>query len=473
MKTLLINPPKPRLIANKDFYLPSSLLYLASSLQKSGVEVKILDLNIFRPWQEDPDNPEKVVESSIIDHISDFQPSLIGIGCLFSGHFPLLLHFSKIIKERYDRIPIVIGGIHPSIHPREILTNCPSIDWIVIGEGEKTIVQLADAVKNSNYGSFDQMDGFAYRQDSKVIVNPKTSFISDLDSLPFPAYDIINIEDYYQDTSHWHNPRKLPINTSIPIITSRSCPMRCTFCSMYRVMGRKWRSRSAQNVVDEIEYLYNTYNHRHFSFFDDQLTLKESRIIAICNEIVRRNLYLQLESQNGVAVRTLDKEVMDAMVSAGLVRIAIAIESGSDFIRNEVIGKNLPRKKIYEVVELLKTYPQLYVKAFFVIGMPEDTHETLRETYNMIKEIDVDMPQIANLIPFPGTPVFDQALRDNLLVKDLDQKNMWRFESFFMSGNKRFFIKPYNLDLEELGQWREKIDSLVETLMTGRKELSP
>ena len=247
--------------------------------------------------------------------------------------------------------------------------------------------------------------------------------------------------------------------------------MRCTFCSMYRVMGRKWRSRSAQNVVDEIEYLYNTYNHRHFSFFDDQLTLKESRIIAICNEIVRRNLYLQLESQNGVAVRTLDKEVMDAMVSAGLVRIAIAIESGSDFIRNEVIGKNLPRKKIFEVVELLKTYSQLYVKAFFVIGMPEDTHETLRETYNMIKEIDVDMPQVANLIPFPGTPVFDQALRGNLFVDDLDPNNMWQFEAFYMSGNQRFFIKPYNLDLEELGEWREKIDSLIETLISRKRAM--
>ena len=197
MKTLLINPPISRLIANKDFYLPSSLLYLASSLQKSGVEVKILDLNIFRPWQENPDHSEKSVESIIMDCISDFQPSLIGITCLFSGHFPSLLHFSRMVKEQYNT-PIVIGGIHPSIYPREILTNCPSIDWVVIGEGEKTIVQLADAVKNSNHGSFDQMDGFAYRQNDKVIVNPKTSFISDLDSLPFPAYDIINIEDYYQ-----------------------------------------------------------------------------------------------------------------------------------------------------------------------------------------------------------------------------------------------------------------------------------
>src|SRR5208337_4375395 len=126
-------------------------------------------------------------------------------------------------------------------------------------------------------------------------------FIGDLDEIPFPAYDLINLKDYYHDTSNWLNPKNLPINTSISILSSRSCPMRCNFCSMFMVMGPKWRCRSPQNVVDEIEYLYHKYNHRHFSFMDDNLTLKKSHVLEICNQIIERNLNIQFETPNGIA----------------------------------------------------------------------------------------------------------------------------------------------------------------------------
>jgi anaerobic magnesium-protoporphyrin IX monomethyl ester cyclase len=467
MKILLVNPAVPRMMEVKDFYIPSSLLYLGATLQQTGEEVKILDLNVFKPWEAEPDNQELLSETILADQVADFKPALVGIGCLFSGHIPMVLRFAEMLKARFPAVRIVIGGIHPTLYAREILEHCAAIDWVVIGEGEQALAQLVRGLK-AEQEDYDQIDGFAYRRRGQVCVNPKTTFCAELDGIPFPALELIRLEDYYLDTSHWHNPRRLPIHVSMPIISSRACPMSCSFCSMFSVMGRKWRARSARNVVDEMERSYQTYGSRHFSFFDDQLTLNKTRIIELANEIVRRNLYLQIESQNGVMVKSLDKEVLDALTTAGLVRMALAIESGSDYIRNEVMGKKLPREKIYEVAQLTKAYPQLYVKAFFIMGMPEDTQATLTDTYNMIREIEVDQPQVFNLLPFPGTRVFDQALRDRLLVDDLDEANLWRFDGFFGSGNKRFFIKPYQLTVEELGEWRSQLDNLIETL-TAKK----
>ncbi len=475
MKVLLVNPQTPNMISNKEYYIPPNMLYLAGALKNAGISVKILDLNILKPWNEKSRKGLELCERVIFETIIDFSPSLIGIGCLFSGHFPLVLNYTKKIKEQFTTTPIVIGGIHPTIFHAEILVNCPSVDYVVLGEGEDTIVKIASILKKKNVDTNDaidlnSIDGVAYRRNGKTTVNPKKSFIDSLDDAPFPAYDLINIKDYYYDTSGWHNPRNLSINTSIPILTSRGCPMLCNFCSMYNVMGHRWRARSPEKVVDEIEYLYNKYNHRHFSFMDDNLTLKKSHVLGICNQIVKRKLNIQFETPNGIATATLDKEVMNALVEAGLVRLSLAIESGSDFIRNKIMRKKLSTEKIIEIVKLTKQYKHLYVRAFFLIGMPEDTRETLEETYKMIEEIDVDQPCVTNLMPFPGTQVFDQALKDKLFIDNLDINNIWKMDTFYYSGNKRFFIKPYNMSLEDLQEFRCKFDDLIETIVNKKRK---
>jgi len=457
MKILLINPPIPRSYYNNEFYIPSSLVYLAAVLQRNGDEVKILDLRTFK--LSNPDGYYDFYERILIDAVSNFMPELIGFGCLYAGHFPDILRFSILLKKNFKEIPIATGGIHPTICAFDILSNCPSIDWVVLGEGEKSIVQLVNTIKDKHY-EFDKIDGLAFRKDGKAIVNPKANYIEDIDSIPFPAYDLINPKDYYVDTSNWHNPKNLPINTSIPIITSRSCPNRCTFCSMYMVMGSRWRSRSPQSVVDEIEYLYNKYGHRHFSFMDDNLTFKKAHILGICSQIIKRRLDIQFETPNGIALGTVDEEVMAAMVCAGMVRVALAVESGSDFIRNKIMRKNLARDKILEVVKLTKKYKQLNVAAFFIVGMPEETSETLAETYNMIKEIDVDRVFLQNVVPYPGTKVFDQALRDNLLV-DTNVDKWYLTSDRYLTNYDAFFIKPYKLELKDLREFREKCKKLT------------
>lgn len=456
-KILLVNPPLPVDWYNNEYYLPTSLLYLGSVLRDNGDGVKILDMKALKP--DDSIDRRGFYTNALINAVSSFQPDLIGFGCLFSGNFPDVFQLAEFCKERFSNIPIVAGGIHFTIYAKEILANCPCFDWIILGEAEESIVQLANAMKDKK-PSFASIDGFAYRQNGAGIINPKRSYVENIDQISFPAYDLVNLKDYYVDTACWHNPKGLPINTSIPIISSRSCPYHCNFCSMFTVMGPKWRGRSAQNVVDEIEYLYNNYNHRHFSFMDDNFTFSKPRILEICQEIRKRNLDIQFETPNGLSLRTLDREVLDALVSAGLIRVYLAIESGSDFIRNKIMKKNISRKEVIEIARLAKSYKQLYVNAFFIIGMPEETKETLAETYDMIEEINVDKIHIHNLIPYPCTDVFKQAVRDNLLT-GIDPEDLYKSPDFYFKNSKRFFIKPYNLQIKDLGEFKEKCDKLI------------
>jgi len=458
MRVLLIHPPVPESYYNREFYAPSSLMYLGGVLKKNGDEVEILDLRTFE--YSGSDDYVKFYGNRAIDGIKSCKPDLIGFTCLFSGHFPDVLQFSRQVKQQFEHIPVVLGGIHPTIYPSEILHNCPSVDLIVLGEGENTIVNLVNELKKAQ-PQLEGVDGLAFRKDGEIVVRPITHFIDDLDSLPFPAYDLISVKDYYVDTSDWHNPKNLPINTSLPIITSRSCPNRCNFCSMFLVMGPRWRKRSPRNVVDEIEYLHHRYNHHHFSFMDDNMTLKKSHVLGICDEIIKRRLNIQFETPNGLATGTLDKDVLDSMVEAGLVRVSLAIESGSEYIRNKIMKKNVSTEKIYEVIDLAKQYKDLYVKAFFIIGMPEETGETLMDTYNMIKKINVDRVYLSNVVPFPGTALFDQALRDNLFV-DIRPEDFYMSEALYITNYDRFFIKPYDLTIEELRQFRREYHKLIE-----------
>lgn len=469
MRVLLINPEAPSIVINKDYGFPSSLLYLSGALRKNGVEVNLLDLNISKP-AEDNEGPLNFYENVIKNKIVNYKPSLIGLTCLFSGNFPSVRHYSKKIKDTFKDIPIVIGGIHPTTYPFEILTYCSYIDYIILGEGESSLNQLVKIIDKNDFQALAGINGFAYRRNGKVMVQSKTSFIADLDSLPYPDYEQINMHDYYHDTTFWRNPKRLSINARIPILSSRSCPRGCNFCSMFLSMGSKWRSRSAKNVVDEIEYIYDRYDHRYYTFIDDNLTLNKTRIIEICRQIIKRNIDIQFEALNGVATETLDSEILDALYSAGMRTIYLAIESGSEFMRNHIMNKGLSNKKIFEVVRYLKKFKDLHIKAGFIIGMPEDTREILDETYNLIKDIDVDQPLVTTLMPFARTKVFEQAFRDNLFLDNVDVSGLWKGESLqFLEGNNNFMIKPYKMELDELLEYRAKFDVLMET-SNGIKE---
>lgn len=452
-RVLLINAPlinNP--IAHRSTYFPLAMLSIATLCKREGVEATVLDAgNYF--VQKGWGLPElsNYYETTIKDHIHELQPDIIGIGAVFSGAFSSLREMAKDIKKDFPSIPIVIGGIHATIFAREILEQYKHVDFVIVGEGENSFLQLVKCLRFGH--SVDNIDGLAYRQSGEVKLNAKLEFITDLDALPFPDYELIDFTQYHFDTDQWYSPKNLPIGRPFPILSSRSCPNRCSFCSMWLIHGPKFRSRSANHVLDEIESLYHRFGARYFEFMDDNLTFDRKRILEICRGIVARNLNIQFSTPNGVAVNKMDKEVVDALVAAGMIRLALAIEHGSGYIRNKVMHKGLNIEKVYKVVEACAQHKHLYIIGYFVVGMPQETADTLEETYSIIKELPLDHFQINWATPYPGTELFNYCIEHKLLAGKA--KNYMTIDNLHYNTSQPHF-KPHNLSMEEMIEFKTK-----------------
>ena len=428
---------------------------LSAVIRDSGYEPVLLDLNT-RRTQCQP-NPHAYCEQLIIDTLKQYQPQLVGVSFLFSGVFAAARKVAQLVKACSPMVPIITGGIHASSFPGEILNNCSEFDYIALGEGEAQIVQLANILASGNLENLSSIQSFAYRRAEGGIVINTERMLLDYAKMPRQAWDLIDFSDYESDLSNYFNPKKIDMKTIVPLISERGCPYRCNFCSMYLIQGRKIRRRTPQQFVDEIAYLVNERGQRYFSFMDDNLTLDNRHIISICREIVSRGLDIQFETTGGLCVNTLSDEVIDAMVDAGMISALLAPEHGSEYIRNSVIGKNLQTDKIFSVVAKLQSH-KILLGANWIMGFPEETIQTLGDMMAMINSLKVDKNWVGSLIPFPGTRVFEQCVRDNLFNQDVDLTQLWHTPIRAHQGH--CIIKPYALDMETLEDWRQRFDKV-------------
>lgn len=453
-RVLLINSPTIRTRSvGADNYFPMGLLYLAAIIKKHKIDVKILDINNYF-YTKDMNDPilNEYIESIFSKFLLDYKPDIVCIGCTFSGAFKSLKMIAQKTKEIFPKVPIIIGGIHPTIFAREILKKYSFIDYVVIGEGESTFLELIKYL-TGNSESLAFTDGIAFRKKNEIKLIPKMKFEDNLDALPFIDYGLIDINEYKMDTSNWYSPKKLKVGQPFSIISSRSCPNRCTFCSMRLVHGPRIRFRSPENVLDEMESLYDNYNVRYFQFMDDNITFDRERILEICRGIKKRNMNIQFDTPNGMAINRLDKEIISAMVDAGMVCTSLGVESGSEYIRNKIMKKGLSNEKIYETVNECAKHKHLFIKGFFIIGMPEETHETLQETYEMIKKLPFDKISVNFIAPYPGTELFNCCIENNLLPNKLEQ---YVDMEIFQDSDECPHFKPYNLTKDDLIEFRQK-----------------
>jgi len=459
MKVMLIQPARLKTLRNNKGTIPVSLLHLGAVLQKNGDKPFIYDLSIKKT--PDDQTGESFIFRDIENTIISKEPELIGINCFTSIHFPTVLQIANHIKEIFPDIPIATGGAHPSLFPEDILRGTNTIDYVIVGEGEEQIIQLVDFIKSGNRDILKRIQAFAYRENGSIIHNPRISYIDNLDNLPNPAWNLINLLDYSVDLSSWNNPKGLDFKVSIPIITSRSCPFKCNFCACFSMMGRKLRLRSPSRVVDEIQMLHEEYGQNYFGFIDDIVNLHHKHFIAILDDIVHRGLNIHFDTTCGVHMGTLNEEVVDAMARAGCAFIRLPIEHGNDHMRNNIIKKHLDRDKIYELVKIIKKY-DMTTSSMFIYGFPEDTAETVQDTYNMICDLELDRNYVFNIIPFPGTRVFQTAKKDHLFIGDFCVDELWKGNINLdpVADTPRFFIKPYHMEIDELRHFRTLFDAV-------------
>ena len=425
---------------------PLGIGYLAAHI-RDGVEVKLLDALVEAPYKNKPYSKEMILVGlsfeDIIAQIKEYKPDLVGISCIFTSQFISVVALAKLIKEQVDpEIVIVTGGTHPSFLPERSL-NESIADYIILGEGEITFKELIN-VHNQN-GKIENLDGIAFRDNGAIRINKRINYIQDLDSLPFPARDLLPMEKYFEVNMpmalHWRKRR----NTSI--ITSRGCPYHCTFCSSTVHWGNRYRYRSPDNVLSEIQLLKDDFGVEELKFQDDNFSLPRWRIEAILKGMIDRHLAMPWNTPNGVAIWTFDEDLIKLMKQSGCFEITLSIESGDPYVLKNIIKKPLDLKKAKEISRLLRKY-KISTYGYFILGLPGENMGNIRNTISFANELKLDyaIPFIYN--PLPGSTLFDTCIEKGYLKKDFDPGNV---STYYSTG-----INSDEFDLSELTKLQKR-----------------
>jgi len=393
MTHLLLLRPKIK-IPNAYPNPPIGLGYLAAILRTHGHQVDILDCAIM-----------KASYSQILTRISAMNPDVLGITALSSYYSEM----RRLAKELYKlRIPIILGGVHVSSLPEFSIRECGA-DFVVIGEGELTTLELMDKWHDKN--TRNKIKGIAYLENDQFKITPSHELISNLDDIPFPAWDLINPLKY-PPVPHGSAMKRHPV---APILTTRGCPYSCIYCASTQFWGHQFRRRSAQNIGDEIEYLVNKFRIREVHIWDDNFTLLKKHVVEFCREILRRKLDLSFACPNGVRVDSLNKEILTLMKRTGFYSIVFAIESGSQTILDKA-NKKTNLKLIPEKINIAKGLGYI-IPSFFIFGLPGETYATARRTIQFAKDLPLNNVAFFIAKPLPGSKLFDDWRKQNDLIK--------------------------------------------------------
>ncbi len=392
MKILLINPAiDPQVAYGKNFARlgavlpPLGLCYLAAVLRNARYETKILDINLLGFGHE-----------TALKQIARERPDLIGLYATTLG-IESAEGLARKIKENFPQIPTVIGGPHISGYGRDAL-RCADFDFGIIGEGEKSLLELVKHIENKDK-DFSAIGGLVYRKGGEIIRNEDSAVIQDLDSLPFPARDLLPDLRRYRPKKMFY--KKLPF---AHIFTSRGCPFQCVFCQT--PFGKKVRFHSAEYVADEITSLVRDFGVREIKINDDTFNLVEERVLKIFDILSKRGIRLPWACN--LRVDTVkNKDFLKAIRKRGCWLVGFGLESGNQRVL-DALKKGTTLEQARQVCKWARE-ARLKVQASFIIGNPLDTEETIRETINFASSLPLHYPTFAFMTPFPGAELWRTA----------------------------------------------------------------
>lgn len=424
-RILLIFPPVTR---PKDFssqkvrvgvFFPLGIAYLAAAVEKTGkYEIRILDALIEGdvetgiPLNGGAQLRYGLSDEDIAEAIRKHNPDVVGVSALFSALEYDMANVCTLAKKVNSRIVTVVGGAHPGANAREILERYPSVDFVCIGEGEESFVEFLDIIQNDENPS--KLDGFGYRVNGKVEVNPKRKFIMDLDTIPFPARHLFNMPKYLEEASPHATFRQKPFTQ---MISSRGCPFKCSFCAIENHWGSKQRLRSAENVLEEIDQLVNEYGVREIHFEDDNFTFDHERAMKILNGMIQRGYHLSWNVPSGMAATTLSPELLEKMKESGCYSVSLAIESGNQRVVSKIMRKPINLKTVPALVRKIREVG-MDARGFFIVGFPGETKENIRETIDFARELELDWAYFFMFAPLPHTPIYKVCIEKGYLKQE-------------------------------------------------------
>ncbi|HEY6994418.1 MAG TPA: radical SAM protein [Xanthobacteraceae bacterium] len=425
---LLINPPwlsKDENIWNgvKSAMPPLGLLSIAAYVESRGYCVRVIDVHI-----------EKYTAAELIEKLKVAQPKFVGMGVM-TATSNAANQIARIVKSTVPNCTVVFGGVHPEAMPAETLCNS-AVDIVVRGDGEETFLSI---LQGRPLGT---IRGISYRKGATVVHNPSSIVEMNLDKYPFPAYHLVPMDKYYPAIGAY---KRLP---AINMLMTRGCPGKCTFCNSAMTT---LRTRSAESVVEEIEYLNKTYGVREIQFYDDTFTVMKKNVMRFCELMAAKNLNVSWAAF--VRADCFSEEMAHAMKKAGCHQILIGVESGSDIILKN-IRKPIDRERTADAIKIARA-AGLESRASFIFGSMGETVETMQETLDFSMQLDPDIAQYNVCTPYPGTQMYRWAKENGYLVSEewgdfelstfmmklptCTDQDVYRY---YKNAHKQFYMRP-------------------------------
>lgn len=400
---------------------------IAAVLEEKGHQVKILDLTALG-----------LSGNSISRLISGETPDIIGITAM-TPNINSAINVARQAKEVNDDIVVVLGGAHATLFPIETLRLVPEVDIVIHGEGEETMAELVETLEKGEVVS-PQTLGVAYRENREIRFSQKRPYISDLDCLPYPSFHLLPMNKYRLHPPHGKQ------SPSIPILTSRGCPNRCIYCSK-SVFGNKYRANSSKYIVDEIVFLMEKFNAKEITFYDDVFTLDQKRIYGLCDELDKRGIEIPWTCET--RVNLVNRDLLERMNRSGCYLIAYGVESGNQTVLNN-LKKDITVEQANHAFELTHSVG-IQTIAYFMLGSPGETPETINETIELAKKLDPDFAQFSISTPFPGTELFKIASKNGGVPKNWNDYVYAELRSI-----DSFAFETSILKKEDLKKWNTK-----------------
>jgi len=391
VKIVLIRGDWPRVLHETNItgiYPPLGLGYIAAVLRKAGYKLTFLDNQILQ-----------LNGNSFKNEIKKISPDVVLLSSM-TPLWPEIVKLGKLVKEISSQIIVGVGGPHLSVYAQESLSS-KAFDFGVYGEGEDAILDILEAIKAGR--SLDGIRGCIFKKGGRVTVNPPRPEIYDLDSLPFPAIDLLPYTKY------------LALSVRQPffsMITSRGCPYNCKFC-FQGYMG-KYRTRSPENVVEEMDILVNKYKAQEIVVFDESFAVEKEKVLKICGLIHKRNIKFRWDIRTRVDL--LDNEILESLKSAGCTRVHLGIESGDQEILCKM-NKGISVSEIVEKVKLVKKNG-LESRGYFMLAYPGETYGTICRTVEFAKSLPLDWASFTVTIGLPGTDIYNEGLKNGYFNVD-------------------------------------------------------
>ena len=348
--------------------------------------------------------------------IADLKPDLVGITMMTNEYLGAAHTAASLVREVDPDIITVIGGVYATVSYKAIHDDT-NFDYICIGEGEYVFPELLNYLNGD--ASFPATGFLGRKEGEKTdpVTVVRAPFIQDLDSIPYPAWDLVDYKRYINDWGKItiDHPYTYPYTR---LMSSRGCPIGCTFCEVEAISGGPFRYRSVENVINELKWLQDEYDLKSFMLDDDNFFINRKRVIEFCNSLIDQEMNIEWKA-HAVAVFHMSDEVIELMAKSGCTSVNVAIESGSERVLKEIIHKPVKIEKAREMSQKIKDAGMDLI-ANFIIGFPTETWEEIRQTFNFAEELPLDYAKFFIATPLEGTELHKMVMDSNLLISQAD-----------------------------------------------------